>query len=214
MHAQSLQQSPTLWDPTGCSPLGSSVHGTLRYSCQGEKCKSKSQWGATSNPLDMAKFFRKTKICTGEDAEKPQHLYIADRKVKLCSCLEIRLVVFQQVKLRVNVYSRNSTPRDIFKRIKDTVTWKFEYTEPFIKDKMWKQPITSINGWMNKMHYLSIYPHNEMGLFWWLDGKESACNAGEPGSMPVLGNPLEKEMATPSSIFAWRIPRTIEFRGL
>ena len=72
----------------------------------------------------------------------------------------------------------------------------------------------NIHQWMDEQNAVSIYPHNEMGLFWWLDGKESACNAGEPGSMPVLGNPLEKEMATPSSIFAWRIPRTIEFRGL
>ena len=28
------------------------------------------------------------------------------------------------------------------------------------------------------------------------DSKESACNAGEPGSIPGLGNPLEKRMAT------------------
>ena len=28
------------------------------------------------------------------------------------------------------------------------------------------------------------------------DSKESTCNAGEPGSIPGLGNPLEKGMAT------------------
>ena len=33
------------------------------------------------------------------------------------------------------------------------------------------------------------------------DGKESACNAGRPRF-----DPLEKEMATYSSILAWRIP--------
>ena len=38
------------------------------------------------------------------------------------------------------------------------------------------------------------------------DGKESACNAGDPGSIPGLGRSLEKGMATHSSIFAWRIP--------
>ena len=38
----------------------------------------------------------------------------------------------------------------------------------------------------------------------WLDGKESACNAGDLGS--ILEDPLEKEMATRSSIFAWEIP--------
>ena len=37
--------------------------------------------------------------------------------------------------------------------------------------------------------------------------KASAYNAGDPGSIPGLGrNPLEKEMATHSSILAWKIP--------
>ena len=34
--------------------------------------------------------------------------------------------------------------------------------------------------------------------------KESACNAGDPGLIPGSEDPLEKEMATHSSIFAWR----------
>ena len=38
------------------------------------------------------------------------------------------------------------------------------------------------------------------------DGKDSACNAGNPGSIPGLGRSLEKEMATHSSILAWKIP--------
>ena len=37
-------------------------------------------------------------------------------------------------------------------------------------------------------------------------GKESACNAGDLGSIPGQENPLEEEMATDSSILAWRIP--------
>ena len=41
------------------------------------------------------------------------------------------------------------------------------------------------------------------------DGKESACN-GDPVSIPVLRDSLEKGMATHSSILAWRIPRTEE----
>ena len=49
------------------------------------------------------------------------------------------------------------------------------------------------------------------------DGKESACNAGDPGLIPVSGRPrkilcwefpLEKAMATHSGILAWRIPWT------
>ena len=35
--------------------------------------------------------------------------------------------------------------------------------------------------------------------------KESAYNAGDPGSIPGLEDPLEEEMATHSSIIAWRI---------
>ena len=38
------------------------------------------------------------------------------------------------------------------------------------------------------------------------DGKESAYNVGELGSIPGLGNSLEEGMATHSSILAWRIP--------
>ena len=34
------------------------------------------------------------------------------------------------------------------------------------------------------------------------DGEESACNAAAPGSIPGLGRPLEKEMATHSSIWS------------
>ena len=43
--------------------------------------------------------------------------------------------------------------------------------------------------------------------------KESACNAGDPGSIPGSGDPLEKETATHSSILAWRIPWTEEPGG-
>ena len=41
-------------------------------------------------------------------------------------------------------------------------------------------------------------------------GRESICNAGDVGSIPRSGDPLEKEMATYSSILAWRIPWTEE----
>ena len=47
------------------------------------------------------------------------------------------------------------------------------------------------------------------GLPWWLSRKESACNAGAAGDgVQSLGweDPLEEDMATNSSIFAWRIP--------
>ena len=37
-------------------------------------------------------------------------------------------------------------------------------------------------------------------------GKESACSAGNPGSIPGLGRSLKKEMATCFSTLAWKIP--------
>ena len=46
--------------------------------------------------------------------------------------------------------------------------------------------------------------------------KEPTCNAGDPDSMHGSwnGNPLEKEIATYSSVLAWRIPGTGEPGGL
>ena len=52
-----------------------------------------------------------------------------------------------------------------------------------------------------------------LGLPQWLSGKESACDAGDAGdAVRSLGqeDPLEKEMATQSSIRAWKIPWTEE----
>ena len=45
------------------------------------------------------------------------------------------------------------------------------------------------------------------------DAKESACSAGDQGSILGQEDPLEKGMATHSSI-AWRIPWTEEPGGL
>ena len=44
-------------------------------------------------------------------------------------------------------------------------------------------------------------------------GKESTCNAGDLGLIPVLEDPLEKGKAMHSSILAWRIPWTIQSMG-
>ena len=41
-----------------------------------------------------------------------------------------------------------------------------------------------------------------IGLSWWLTGKESVRQAGD------VEDPLEEEMATCSSILAWRVPGT------
>ena len=54
----------------------------------------------------------------------------------------------------------------------------------------------------------------QYGLPWWLNGKESACNAGDAGSIPGSGRPLKKKMATHASTLAWEIPWTEEHGGL
>ena len=43
-----------------------------------------------------------------------------------------------------------------------------------------------------------------------LVGKNPPANAGDTGSIPGLGESLEKDMATDSSILAWDIPWTEE----
>ena len=45
-------------------------------------------------------------------------------------------------------------------------------------------------------------------------GKESVCTAGDTGSVPSREDPLEKEMATHSSILVWKIPWTEELGRL
>ena len=46
------------------------------------------------------------------------------------------------------------------------------------------------------------------------EGKESAFTERDPGSVPGWEDPLEKGMATHSSILAWRIPWSEEPCGL
>ena len=60
--------------------------------------------------------------------------------------------------------------------------------------------------------YISLYLGKEVRLRLKFSSYQhsNACNAGELGSIPVLGRPLEKEVATHSIILAWRIPWTEE----
>ena len=54
-----------------------------------------------------------------------------------------------------------------------------------------------------------------LGLPRWLSGKQSACQCRRSRFDPwVEEDPLEKEIATHSSIVAWRIPWTEEPDGL
>ena len=71
-----------------------------------------------------------------------------------------------------------------------------------------------------KMNYNNSYiyhmpnPLKAWGFPGWLDGNESACNAGDPGSIPGLGRSHGEGNAAHSSILAWRFPWTEEPGGL
>ena len=52
------------------------------------------------------------------------------------------------------------------------------------------------------------------GLSQWIRGKESACIAGDMGSIPGLGRSPGGGCGSPSSILAWRIPWTEKLGGL
>ena len=58
---------------------------------------------------------------------------------------------------------------------------------------------------------IRAWPHFNLGIAWLgfpngSDSKESACDAGDLVRSLGLEDPLEKEVATYSSILAWRIP--------
>ena len=55
---------------------------------------------------------------------------------------------------------------------------------------------------------------NILGFSCGSTGKETACNAGDLGSIPGLERSPGEDMATHSGILAWRIPRTEELGGL
>ena len=67
---------------------------------------------------------------------------------------------------------------------------------------------SKFNSWLAQWDKCSL------GLHGGSDGKESAFNVGDLGSIPGSGISLEKGMATHSSILAWRIPWTEEPGGL
>ena len=65
--------------------------------------------------------------------------------------------------------------------------------------------VPSQNGNKYKMNWINRDTYGHLGFPGGSDSKESACNAGDSGSIPGPGRSLEKGMANHSSIFAWRI---------
>ena len=70
-------------------------------------------------------------------------------------------------------------------------------------------------AWQATVHVVTRIGHDLVNIFpGGSDGKASAYNAGDPGSIPGLEDPLQEGMATHSSMLAWRIPWTEEPGGL
>ena len=57
-----------------------------------------------------------------------------------------------------------------------------------------------------------LWLYQVMGFPGGSDSKESACNAEDLGLIPGSERSPEKEMATHSNIFAWRIPWAIALK--
>ena len=96
-----------------------------------------------------------------------------------------------------------------------TLTWhtqdgeKSKSTFIFYKQYLWENHIwmSILVGWRKHLLIYINCPHGS-------DGKESACNARDPGSTPGSGRSAGEGMSILSSILAWRIPWTQEPGGL
>ena len=70
-------------------------------------------------------------------------------------------------------------------------------------------PITLINTLITSLFFFFFGEiHIYLGFPGGSDSKKSACNVGDPGLIPGVREDPEKEMATHSSILAWRTPWT------
>ena len=54
--------------------------------------------------------------------------------------------------------------------------------------------------------FFLLYLLFDRGFPWGSVSKDSACTAGDAGSIPGQEDPLEEDMAAHASILAWRIP--------
>ena len=109
----------------------------------------------------------------------------------------------------------------LVKTVLTTVTWAGQESRPLVQPTLLWESHTKFLGpeedpqsWARGRFptisvgfgSLSSMVHNARGFPGGSDGKASACNAGDPGSIPGLGRSLEKEMATHSKTLGWKIP--------
>ena len=81
-----------------------------------------------------------------------------------------------------------------------------------VEDHRLYSETSQVQAWF---HHYQLFGLGQMPLLLWdwgfpggLEGKASACKVGDPGLIqgPGWEDPLEKEMATHSSILAWKNP--------
>ena len=82
----------------------------------------------------------------------------------------------------------------------------FKELIPILLKLFQKQEETHQNSLYNGS--INCMPKSDRGFPGISDGKESACNSGDSGLIPGLGDTMEKETATHSSKLAWEIPWT------
>ena len=73
--------------------------------------------------------------------------------------------------------------------------------EKVTEEKIWMKKV-QMHEQISKVHLMLSGKKKSHGLPRWLSGKESACSAGDASSIAGSGRPLEKGMATHSSILA------------
>ena len=134
------------------------------------------------------------------------------------------IVMFQSHGMTKSTKSMTSDPLPFLAVLPGTIVGKYNIKYTYHQDSFYEGDLT---GDMFIVHCkTTTYSFlSEKGEFtrlmvwhWGFPGgsedKVTACNAGDPGSIPGLKDPLEKEMASHSSILAWRIPWTDEPGGL
>ena len=112
-------------------------------------------------------------------------------------------------------------PRGLWATLQLPLVWLPSH--PWKKSQLWSSSRWPHAGgscqWEQRDHHNKHFRNSKMvqcyRLPWWLNGKESTCQFRRPGVGSLGGeNPLEKEMATHSSIPAWEIPWREEPGGL
>ena len=129
-----------------------------------------------------------------------------------CKCSNCRLLLhmqyFRNTSMLILVSVANFTPQEKFYQSNSNrhhVAYKAESTILYRKNLHLNPVQISVFKYPFKTRLQSVHSFPGGSVV-----KNPPANAGDLGSIPGVEDPLEKEMATYSSILAWRIPWTEE----